>query len=482
MECFDNNGYSAVIEPADYNHGYVAVSVPSHVVSGKVLVYAYDATGRTVMRAPVFEEGVLVGMPETHDIGGEAQCFEVNITTNYDYTITVTAETQDWISVDPVTKSDIRTDILRISVTEYPEGPDREATISLIYRDKVVQSIRVIQSSIANTPIQFADELVKYVLLEDPAVNLDGDNEITLYEAAQCEQLPSFEGSDIKSFNELQYFTKVTSIDNSMFAFSQYLSEITLPSSLVHIGDNAFKGCYNMTMVDIPEGVTSIGEGAFHSCTILSDVQLPESLESLGNIVFGECKSITEIEIPSGVKSIGTDLFFSCESLESVILSAGITSISEGMFVQCLGLKTINIPSSVTSIKARAFYDSGITELDVPSGVTAIEAEAFYNCKSLSKINLPSSITSIGERAFFGCFTLLEITIPADVISIGEYAFVECQSMEEMVFLSPEPPVIAGDFWLQTDSLERILVPKGSKAAYESVLGEYLVGYVQEME
>lgn len=482
VECFDNNGYSAVIEPADYNHGYVAVSVPSPVVSGKVLVFAYDATGRTVMRTLVFEEGVLVGMPETHDIGGEAQCFEVNITTNYDYTITVTAETQDWISVDPVTKSDIRTDILRISVTEYPEGPDREATISLIYRDKVVQSIRVIQSSIANTPIQFADELVKYVLLEDPAVNLDGDNEITLYEAAQCEQLPSFEGSDIKSFNELQYFTKVTSIDNSMFAFSQYLSEITLPSSLVHIGDNAFKGCYNMTMVDIPEGVTSIGEGAFHSCTILSDVQLPESLESLGNIVFGECKSITEIEIPSGVKSIGTDLFFSCESLESVILSAGITSISEGMFVQCLGLKTINIPSSVTSIKARAFYDSGITELDVPSGVTAIEAEAFYNCKSLSKINLPSSITSIGERAFFGCFTLLEITIPADVISIGEYAFVECQSMEEMVFLSPEPPVIAGDFWLQTDSLERILVPKGSKAAYESVLGEYLVGYVQEME
>ena len=482
VECFDNNGYSAVIEPADYSHGYVAVSVPSPVVSGKVLVYAYDATGRTVMRTLVFEEGVLVEIPQTYEIGGEAQWFEVNITTNLDYTVTVTAETYDWISVDPVTKSDIRTDILRISVTEYPDGPDREATISLIYRDKIVQSIRVIQSSIANTPIQFADELVKYVLLGDPAVNLDGDNEITLYEAAQCEQLPSFEGSDIKSFNELQYFTKITSIDNSMFAFSQYLSEITLPSSLVRIGDNAFMGCYNMTRLYIPEGVTSIGEAAFHSCTILSDVQLPESLESLGNIVFGECKSITEIEIPSGVKSIGTDLFFSCESLESVILPAGIASISEGMFVQCLGLKTINIPSSVTSIEARAFNGSGITEIDIPSGVTAIGAEAFYNCKSLSKINLPSSITSIGERAFFGCFTLLEITIPANVISIGESAFVECQSMKEMVFLSPEPPVIAGDFWIQTDSLERILVPKGSKAAYESVLGEYLVGYVHEME
>ncbi len=641
VECFDNNGYSAEIVPVDAASGFVEVSVPDPVVSGKVLVYAYNAAGRTVMKTLVFEEGIFEKISDTYKVGGNAECINVEIKTNLDYTMTVTAEAQGWIYVGPATKSDVRTDILRISVAEYPDGPDREATISLIYRDKVVQSIRVIQSSIANTPIQFADELVKYVLLKDPAVNLDGDNEITLYEAAQCEQLPSFEGSDIKSFNEFQYFTKVTSIDNSMFAFSQYLSEITLPSSLVHIGDNAFMGCYNMTKVDIPEGVTSIGEGAFHGCTVLSDVQLPESLESLGNIVFGECKSITEIEIPSGVKSIGTDLFFSCESLESVILPAGITSINEGMFVQCLGLRTINIPLSVTSIEARAFTDSGITEIDIPSGVTAIGTEAFYDCMYLSKINLPSSITSIGERAFerclelcdfiipegvkyigpyafaecralssvdipagvtsleervfsssgivsieipstvqsigdgafegssleeitihdgvvsigkmafsacpnlkevvvpntvetigdmaflesveltkvvlpqrlgsignglfescpklshidlpeavttigerafFGCFTLLEITIPANVISIGEYAFVECQSMKEMVFLSPEPPMIAGDYWLQTDSLERILVPKGSKAAYESVLGEYLVSYVQEME
>lgn len=641
VECFDNNGYSAEIVPVDAASGFVEVSVPDPVVSGKVLVYAYNAAGRTVMKTLVFEEGIFEKISDTYKVGGNAECINVEIKTNLDYTMTVTAEAQGWIYVGPATKSDVRTDILRISVAEYPDGPDREATISLIYRDKVVQSIRVIQSSIANTPIQFADNMVKYVLLEDPAVNLDGDNEITFYEAAQCEQLPSFEGSDIKSFNELQYFTKITSIDNNMFALNQYLSEITLPSSLVHIGDNAFMGCYNMTKVDIPEGVTSIGEGAFHGCTVLSDVQLPESLESLGNIVFGECKSITEIEIPSGVKSIGTDLFFSCESLESVILPAGITSINEGMFVQCLGLRTINIPLSVTSIEARAFTDSGITEIDIPSGVTAIGTEAFYDCMYLSKINLPSSITSIGERAFerclelcdfiipegvkyigpyafaecralssvdipagvtsleervfsssgivsieipstvqsigdgafegssleeitihdgvvsigkmafsacpnlkevvvpntvetigdmaflesveltkvvlpqrlgsignglfescpklshidlpeavttigervfFGCFTLLEITIPANVISIGEYAFVECQSMKEMVFLSPEPPMIAGDYWLQTDSLERILVPKGSKAAYESVLGEYLVSYVQEME
>ena len=140
VECFDNNGYSAVIEPADYNHGYVAVSVPSHVVSGKVLVYAYDATGRTVMRAPVFEEGVLVGMPEIHEIGGEAQ------------------------SPSPNTQR---------APTAKPPSPSSTATRSC---SRFGRFSRL-------SPIhRFSSQMswLKYVLLEDPAVNLDGDNEIIL--------------------------------------------------------------------------------------------------------------------------------------------------------------------------------------------------------------------------------------------------------------------------------------------------------------
>ena len=686
VECFDNNGYSAVIEAADYSHGYVAVSVPSPMVSGKVLVYAYDATGRTVMRTLVFEEGVLVEIPQTYEIGGEAQWFEVNITTNLDYTVTVTAETYDWISVDPVTKSDIRTDILRISVTEYPEGPDREATISLIYRDKVVQSIRVIQSSIANTPIQFADELVKYVLLEDPAVNLDGDNEITLYEAAQCEQLPSFEGIDITSFTELQYFTALKSVGNAFsrcgvlrdivlpsgltvisdgaFKDCGSLTEIIIPATVEYIGNNAFESCTSLKKVTIPTGVTSIGDAAFifcgalteidipssvkvigeqafagsglievelpvgvetikqsafqecHSltkvvlplgltsiegymfgadenlteviipssvtlicesafagCCSLTEIDLPEGLTSIGEGAFYGCSGLTEINIPEGVTSIEASTFARCERLFKLTLHSGVISIGERAFEWCLKLKdfsmpenvryigpyafadckallTVDIPAGVTSLEERVFSSSGIVSIEIPSTVQSIGDGAFEgssleeitihdgvvsigkmafsacpnlkevvvpntvetigdmaflesieltkvvlpqrlgsignglfeSCPKLSHIDLPEAVTTIGERAFFGCFTLLEITIPANVISIGESAFVECQSMKEMVFLSPEPPVIAGDFWIQTDSLERILVPKGSKAAYESVLGEYLVGYVQEME
>ena len=477
VECFDNNGYSAVIEPADYSHGYVAVSVPSPVVSGKVLVYAYDATGRTVMRTLVFEEGVLVEIPQTYEIGGEAQWFEVNITTNLDYIVTVTAETYDWISVDPVTKSDIRTDILRISVTEYPEGPDREATISLIYRDKVVQSIRVIQSSIANTPIQFADNMVKYVLLEDPAVNLDGDNEITFYEAAQCEQLPSFEGIDITSFTELQYFTAIKSVGNA-FSRCGVLRDIVLPSGLTVISDGAFKDCGSLTEIIIPATVEYIGNSAFESCTSLKKVTIPTGVTSIGDAAFIFCLALTEIDIPSSVKVIGEQAFAGsgltevelpvgvetikraafqeCHSLTRFIFPMGVTSVESDMFAACYALQEVIIPESVTSIGSDAFsscttlhkislpegmksigvgafyYCLGLTEINIPEGITSIEASTFARCEGLFKLTLPSGVTSIGDRAFEWCLKLKDFSIPENVRYIGPYAFAECRALSSV--------------------------------------------------
>ena len=113
VECFDNNGYSAEIVPVDAASGFVEVSVPDPVVSGKVLVYAYNAAGRTVMKTLVFEEGIFEKISDTYKVGGNAECINVEIKTNLDYTMTVTAEAQGWIYVGPATKSDVRTDILR---------------------------------------------------------------------------------------------------------------------------------------------------------------------------------------------------------------------------------------------------------------------------------------------------------------------------------------------------------------------------------
>ena len=91
--------------------------------------------------------------------------------------------------------------------------------------------------------IVFADANVKEICVNNWDIN--GDGELNLWEAAAVTELGKVfnRNKEITSFNELQYFTGLTSI-----------------------GDNAFSVCSSLTSITIPNSVTSIGEQAFSTC------------------------------------------------------------------------------------------------------------------------------------------------------------------------------------------------------------------------
>ena len=92
------------------------------------------------------------------------------------------------------------------------------------------------------------------------------------------------------------------------------------------------------TDIVIPEGITHIDSGAFLSEDITS-VTLPKSLISIGDNAFGECKNLTKVVIPEGVTSIGQYAFHSCFNLESVIIPKGVLNIDSQIFLSCEKVK-----------------------------------------------------------------------------------------------------------------------------------------------
>ena len=384
--------------------------------------------------------------------------------------------------------------------TENGEVVSIEATYSFtVLGDRTLVANFEIESNIA-----FADATVKALCVTN--WDTDGDGELSYAEAAAVTDLGSvFQGSGITSFEELQYFTGLTSIGDWAFnecssltsikipnsvtsigygAFNDCssLTSIEIPNSVTFIGDYAFSGCSSLTLVSIGDSVTTIEEGAFWECTSLTSIEIPNSVTSIGDYTFSGCSSLTSIEIPNSVTSIGGYAFSRCSSLTSIEIPNSVTSIGVGAFESCISLTSIEIPNSVTSIGGYAFdFCFSLTSVIIPNSVTSIGDVTFYLCTSLTSIEIPNSVTSIGYEAFCDCSSLTSIEIPNSVTTIGGGAFCNCSNLASVTVLADIPPAFPSNgVFNNVDPNIPVYVLCGKASDYQSSSwGEYFSNFVE---
>ena len=287
--------------------------------------------------------------------------------------------------------------------------------------------------------ITFADPAVKAICVQNWDTN--GDNELSYAEAAAVTSLGQVfqnafqaEGT-IVTFDELQYFTGLTSINDNAFAGCWRLSSITLPPHVGAIGNNAFGMCSALTSITLPNTVTSIGDNAFQYCMNLTTIEFPDALTTIGSRTFDYCLGLTSVEIPASVTSIGLNPFTGCNNLASITVAEGNTVYSS------------------------------------PNNNALVETATHKLVSGLNNTVIPDDIQIIGNFAFNGLYGLTSLVIPASVTDIYYEAFGNCSNLAELTVLATTPPTLGNNAFFNVPTTIPVYVPCGTKAAYQAAAG-----------
>ena len=329
--------------------------------------------------------------------------------------------------------------------------------------------------------IQFADYRVKMLCVSN--WDTDNDFEISKAEAAAVESIGIvFKGdTDVFLFNELEYFTGLTEIEDEAFSQCNSLISVSIPDNVRTIGRKAFWKCGKLKNVSFGESsrllainggaelsgaANSCREsvGAFAYCTSLGAITLPASLQVIGIGAFYGCSSLVSCEFAKGsaLKAIE-----SCDKLYNASPSYDFFS-AFGAFSKT-GLKSIKIPSSVTTLGPGAFSKSMLETVDFQPG---IELEAIASVIGESGYNIHESCYYDG--VFSDCVNLRSVTIPKSVVTIMPAAFKGCTSLEVLTFEDGSSlETIGGSFstmntcardtsqgaFMNCSSLEKVIIP-----------------------
>ena len=310
------------------------------------------------------------------------------------------------------------------------------------------------QESVDNTEqtevfIAFADTKTKALCVQNWDDNNDG--ELSEREAAAVTTLGNvFRNSDITSFNELKYFTGLSSLSNNAFTYCTSLQSLCIPCNVAGIGESVFAGCSKLTSLSVDTGnkyfcvedgilynadqsqllvclpyktgaltikdkVRVLSDNAFYNCTGLTSIILPSQLQYISLAVFVGCSSLTTLNIPASVLSIGYGNFTGCTNLQSITVDAGNENYTSVDGVLYNKDKTALL----------AFPNKAGTVLEIPDGTTSIEAYAF-SLTGIQEVDIPASVTRLGSYALSYCGQLTKITVHAKKpFTLDENAFSE---------------------------------------------------------
>lgn len=267
------------------------------------------------------------------------------------------------------------------------------------------------------------------------------------------------------------------------------ISAITLPASLIDLGDDTFRDCKSLTDIysyasTPPVCHSGVWEYGFDrsACTVhvpasvVEDYQNANEWRDMGRIV-GIVAPGSLVDMTLNVTTAG--------ALDDALFNAAVAdaNISDKVLIKNLTVTgNINaddvaylnaLPSTLyylelldisgatldgNTVTERMFYSTLYKSIKLPANVTSIGYEAFCGSRHLQNITLPTALKTIGESAFMSC-GLTSITIPDGVTDMGDFG-VQASSSLTSITIGNGLTTIPG-FWAEhCTKLESVTIGK----------------------
>ena len=300
-----------------------------------------------------------------------------------------------------------------------------------------------------NKYIKFEDADTKASLLSIPAINTNGDNNISYKEAAEYNISPTTITIAGESFKEFRYFTGI----GVCKIIGANLKIIYIPTTFT--GNSQISPFVNCPLL---ETLGIFGSINLHNATPFGNSWVLKNV-----IVFGQPSDIIKSSVGNlgwfGGTSHGQGKFYdkNNQEINTITVEDNNFTIAQSILMKCKSINTIHGNNKLVTVNNRAFENSVLSSIDGLDNLTSIGMNAFSgtllttfiadnvtnpilgsfgNCTnletvSLSKVTVLSPSTVSDHGAFSGCTNLVNVNIP-NLTTIGKKSFHGCTKLETL--------------------------------------------------
>ncbi len=272
-----------------------------------------------------------------------------------------------------------------------------------------------------------------------------------------------------KYFGHVTLPSTLIEIGEYAFDYSAIYGEIVIPESVTTIGKGAFRGCVGLDTVTFPSALSTVPVDCFNGCKALVEFKTSGTITTFESNSFKDCQSLLYIDITDKVVSIKSNAFLNCYCLPGALDFPVITTLGDSAFKNCYFIESVKIGGNCNfshnafdgcsdfkfydvadentyycdvdgvlfSKDMKTLYRYPIGKIDsefvIPDSVLTVKGSAFYKAINLTKITIGSGVTKI-EGSAFRATGITTLYIPDQVTSLGDNVASECKSLVWAVF------------------------------------------------